>query len=195
MQAIHKLIDNYNVIWSTPGKTDRSAMPLGNGEVAVSLWVEEDGDLQLYIGRSDALTELDRNVKLGKVRITLSPNFFAKGKPFRQEFKLRKGCVDITAGDEAEQAKIKVFVDSSNPAIYIAGEFTCPTEVTCKYQNWRTAIFGDADGIHETSDIIQDKSNGILFYHRNGETSVRETAELESLAQDIDNTLGVRRIY
>ncbi|MCC6579972.1 MAG: hypothetical protein IT440_05975, partial [Phycisphaeraceae bacterium] len=55
------MLDSYNVIYRSPGRSDRSAMPLGNGETAISLWVEENGDLLFYLARSDAQTELDRN--------------------------------------------------------------------------------------------------------------------------------------
>ena len=68
------MLDRYNVTWQEPAETDRSAMPLGNGEVGISLWVLADGEIQFYIARTDACTELDRCVKLGKVRIRFTPN-------------------------------------------------------------------------------------------------------------------------
>jgi len=51
-------------------------MPLGNGEVGINLWVEENGDLLFYISRSDSLSEISRLLKVGEVRVALSPNPF-----------------------------------------------------------------------------------------------------------------------
>ncbi len=138
MSSILQQLDDYNIIWTTPGKSDRSFMPLGNGEVAICLWVEEDGDLQFYIGRSDALTELDRNVKLGKVSISLSPNPFHKGNIFRQELILRKGQLEIHAGEGNEAVHFRVFVDSDSPVIYVMCESASPVKIKAKYETWRT---------------------------------------------------------
>ena len=46
-------------------------MPLGNGQVGINLWVEEDGDLRFYISRTDSLSEISRLLKVGGVRISL----------------------------------------------------------------------------------------------------------------------------
>ena len=78
-------LDRYNVVWTTPGKDAGDSMPLGNGEVGINLWVEEDGDLLFYISRTDSLSEVSRLLKVGEVRVSLSPNPFAAGSPFSQE--------------------------------------------------------------------------------------------------------------
>lgn len=70
--ALFAQLDRYNVTWTAPGQTDRAAMPLGNGEVGISLWVQAAGELHFYIARTDARTECDRSVKLGKVRLKLT---------------------------------------------------------------------------------------------------------------------------
>ena len=54
-------------------------MPLGNGQVGINLWVEEDGDLRFYISRTDSLSEISRLLKVGGVRISLDPNPFKAG--------------------------------------------------------------------------------------------------------------------
>lgn len=41
-------LDRYNLGLDDAERTDPIAMPLRNGEVAISLWVEENGDLQSY---------------------------------------------------------------------------------------------------------------------------------------------------
>ncbi len=89
--------DHYNVVWTTPSKDAAGSMPLGNGEVGINLWVEESGDLHFYISRSDSLSEISRLLKVGQVRVSLSPNPFLTGAPFRQELKLCDGVCEITA--------------------------------------------------------------------------------------------------
>jgi len=194
------MLDRYNVVWEQPGKSERDAMPLGNGEVGISLWVEEDGDLQFFLSRSDALTELDRNVKLAKVRVRLSPNPFAKGAAFREELKLREGVVEIEAAD----ARLRVFVDAEFPVVHVTGEFQTATTVTAILQSWRTAprasgsdspIAGSGTDIVESADVVRGSDEGVLFYHRNGPTCIGYLAELAGLKDHpevVPDTLGDR---
>ena len=102
-----------DVIWNTPGKNASDSMPLGNGALGINLWVEENGDLLFYLGRNDSLSEVSQLCKVGKVRISLSPNPFLAGAPLRQHLKLRDGVCEITAGAPGSEVRLKVFVDSS----------------------------------------------------------------------------------
>ena len=58
--------DPYDVVWTTPSKDAAGSMPLGNGEVGINLWVEENGDLNFYISRSDSFSEISRLLKVGQ---------------------------------------------------------------------------------------------------------------------------------
>lgn len=73
-----KQYEQYRLVWHRVGESDRAAVPLGNGDYAASFWVTREG-LHFYLAKSDAYTELDRNVKLGKVNVELTPNPFAEG--------------------------------------------------------------------------------------------------------------------
>jgi len=132
-------IDKYNVVWLSPGKNASDSMPIGNGEVGVNLWVQEDDDLQFYISRTDAWSEACRLLKLGKIRIGLSPNPFVKGLPFKQELKLKDGIIEITAGEKNKSVKLTFFVDAMSPVIYLKGESESPVEVTATFETWRTS--------------------------------------------------------
>ena len=81
-----------NVVWTSPSHDAAGSMPLGNGQVGINLWVEEDGDLRFYISRTDSLSEISRLLKVGGVRISLEPNPFKAGQPFRQELRLCDGA-------------------------------------------------------------------------------------------------------
>jgi hypothetical protein len=197
MNQFSQQLEQYHVVSNSPSKTDRGFVPLGNGEVGVCLWVEEDGDLQMYIGRSDALTELDRNVKLGKIRIRLHPNPFASSGLFRQELALSVGMVQIEAGMPGQgSVRIKVFVDCDHPTVHVIGECDEAVQVSAIYETWRlyTRAAGADCGlgneapvdIVESPDVVITETESIVFYHRNQETCIPFHAELQGVGEHID---------
>ena len=112
-------------------------MPLGNGELGINLWVEENGDLLFYLGRNDTHSEVGQLCKAGWVSVSLSPNPFAKGAPFRQELKIRDGVCEITAGPTSSAIRLKVFVDAAQPVVHVVGESAARVTVTAKILSWR----------------------------------------------------------
>ena len=98
-----KKLNEYNVVWESPSKDHNGSMPIGNGDIGLNVWVEEDGDLLFYIAKNDSWSENGRLLKLGLVRVQLSPTPFASGFPFKQELKLRQGEIAISAGKEGSE--------------------------------------------------------------------------------------------
>ena len=94
-------------------------MPVGNGDIGLNVWVEESGDLLFYIGKSDAWSGNSRNVKLGRIRIQLSPNPFINGVPYEQTLDLLTGSIDIEAGEGDNLAKLRLWVDANQPVIRV----------------------------------------------------------------------------
>jgi hypothetical protein len=86
-------LDDYNVRWDSPSRDASGSMPIGNGEVGLNVWVEENGDLLFYIARTDAWSEISRLLKLGRIRIRLSPSPLEGGTFFLQELNLRQGHI------------------------------------------------------------------------------------------------------
>jgi hypothetical protein len=187
-----------DVVWTTPSKDSAGSMPLGNGEVGINLWVEEGGDLRFIISRSDAFSELGRLIKVGGVRVSLTPNPFAAGAPFQQALRLRDGVCEITAGDEQGRVVLRVFVDSEQPIVHCVGEASGPVQVQAKVESWRqeaqTLITGDEKNsawtmqgapfpLVESADIFPPVArDAVAWYHRN-ETSpaFTETLRVQSL--------------
>ena len=65
-----------NVIWTDAiWKSDGTgAMPIGNGDMTSSVWVDEDtGDLRLLISKSDVFDENSQPVKTGVLRLAFNP--------------------------------------------------------------------------------------------------------------------------
>lgn len=176
-------LDDYNVTWTTPAQTDRGSMPLGNGEFGVNVWVLAGGAIEFYLARSDARTELDRCVKLGKVRVSLSPDAGLTGSAFRQTLMLAEGCVEIRYGDERGSAgTVHVFVDAEHPTVFVTGHFARPFTVVAEYENWRTGPRLDsASGACESADVVHRRDDSILFYHRNGPTIIPFVARLQAV--------------
>ncbi len=206
-------LDACNVVWTTPSSDAAGAMPIGNGEVGLNVWVESDGDMLFYISRTDSWSECNRLLKLGRVRLRLSPNPFTAGQPFRQELRLRDGQIDIQAGD----VQLRVFVDANAPVVYVTGRSETPRSMTATFESWRTekrVLKGDelasswtmqaapADiEVWESADVVANSpANAVLAHHRNGYSIVPLTLEhqglesLASLVRDplVDRTFGAR---
>jgi len=93
-------LDRYNVTWTTPSNSSAGSMPLGNGDISANVRAVEGGDIVLYIGKTDTWSELGRLLKLGRLRIRLSPNPIRPEFSFRQTLVLRRGEIEIITGPE-----------------------------------------------------------------------------------------------
>ncbi len=191
-------LDRYNVVWETPSDNAAGSMPIGNGEVGLNVWVEKDGDLRFYIGRTDAWSEASRLLKLGGVRVSLTPNPFTKGASFRQELKLRDGCIEITAGG----TRLKVFVDADAPVIHVTGGSDQPLGVRATLECWRTekkVLTGGELGsswtmqagppeveVQESADVVKETAGAVTWYHRNEQSCVPLTLKHQSLEKFAD---------
>ena len=79
-----KLAD-YNVVWESPSKDHQGSMPIGNGDIGLNVWVEENGDICFYIGKTDSWGDNGRLLKVGKVRVQCEPAIVFPDGQFHQE--------------------------------------------------------------------------------------------------------------
>ena len=107
----YPVLSDYNVTWETHSENSMGSMPAGNGDIGINLWIEKNGDLLFYISKTDAWSENCRLLKIGKVRLSLSPNPFMEGKPFLQELIVNDGLIHIEAGKKESGISIDVWVD------------------------------------------------------------------------------------
>ena len=110
-QSLSQKLDAYNVVWERPSEDASGQMPFGNGDIAAGAYAIEDGDLYLLLSKNDAFTYSGDIFKTGRVRVSLTPNPFEKGKPFRQEMDMKTGSVRIEAGD----VNIRLWADANRP--------------------------------------------------------------------------------
>nr|MBA3936880.1 hypothetical protein [Planctomycetota bacterium] len=128
--------DPYTVTWEASGTDYRDSMPIGNGDVGMNLWTEANGDVVLLISKTDAWSENGQLLKLGRVRVALTPSPFRAGASFRQVLRARDGVIEIH-GDG--QAVLQAWVDSDAPVIHLQLMDEQPRMARVALELWRTA--------------------------------------------------------
>ncbi len=138
-------LDGCNVVWDSPSDSSAGSMPIGNGDIGMNVWVEPNGDLLLLISKTDAWDANGRILKVGRVRLSLTPTPLAKGKPFRQELKLRDGTIEISGGQGETATTLRVWVDANQPVIRVECEGAKPFDIKAVSEPWRTEtrLFGE----------------------------------------------------
>lgn len=173
-------------------------MPLGNGEVGLNVWTEPNGDLVLYVARTDAWNENARLLKLGRVRITLEPRAdFAAG--FRQSLLLDEGAVEVAVGDGC---RLRVWVDANAPVVRVEMASSVPRRMRASLEIWRREErllqAGERPSAYEleshprileTPDLLLDGGPAaVLWCHRNERSMWPDSVRLQGLAELTDET-------
>jgi alpha-L-fucosidase 2 len=139
------------LVWHSPGLNSLGSMPLGNGDIGLNVWVEKNGDLVFYIAKSDAWCENGRLVKLGRVRVSISPPLFRDGNSFRQTLDLKNGCITIStknrnagshppgqgSASRGDSISVRLWVDALNPAIVTEIQGNVPLTARVMLEVWR----------------------------------------------------------
>jgi len=192
------MISDLNVLWNSPSENSLGSMPAGNGDIGVNLWVEENGDLLFYLSKTDAWSENARLLKLGKIRLSLSPNPFKKGMYFTQELILKDGLIHIEAGEKKESVTIDVWVDASHPVVELDIKSEVPISAKVTTEPWRTerrkiksknemhsayglAGEGASDVFVEKDELIKDTKKGVVCLHRNTRSVWNDNLKLQGL--------------
>ncbi len=168
-----RLLDQCNVVWTTPGEDSRDSMPLGNGDLGLNVWVEKNGDLVFYVSKTDAWSDnVGRGkglIKLGRIRVRLTP-VLAVGTQFSQTLRLRDGMITITAGD----TKLRVWVDANRPVIHVESESSQPEAMQVAFETLRPAPEQDL----QADTLLEGQTNRIVWYYRNQNKTVPELTNL-----------------
>lgn len=197
------VLENYNPVWNTQSTNSSESMPLGGGDIGLNVWVEK-GDLYFYFSRSGTFDEHNTLLKLGRVKVSLTPNPFTDNEGFKQELVLKDGYISITQNN----TKIKLWVDVFKPVIHLDLESKTPLKMTASYETWRhfnRPSKGKANNansykwapqgeIFTFKDSVSVQNNGIQFYHRNREQTVFDVAvkqqKMESVKEQMLNPLA-----
>lgn len=197
------VLENYNQVWNTQSSNSSESMPLGGGDIGMNVWVEK-GDLYFYFSRSGTFDEHNTLLKLGRVKVTLTPNPFAEKEGFYQELKLKDGYILVGQND----TKIKLWVDVFKPIIHLDLESKTSLKMSASYESWRYKnrdSKGKANNANSYKwapqgdiiifkDSISFENNGIKFYHRNRENTVFDVAvkqqKMESVKEQMLNPIA-----
>ncbi len=153
-----------NVTWDTLGKDSAESMPLGNGDIALNVWTEQDGDLLFYISKSDAWAEDNTLVKVGRVRVSLDPNPFVPGAPFQQSLRVEDGEILLSGGAGASKVTVRVWVDANHPVVRVEAASAKPLSMKVTLDPWRPAAVRRV-----SADVtLPAQDSRIAWYHRDG---------------------------
>jgi alpha-L-fucosidase 2 len=149
-----------NVTWTEFARDSRDSMPLGNGDIGLNVWTESNGDVLFYVGKTDSWDEAPSSglAKVGRVRVSLSPNPFTEGN-FSQALKLREGEIDITGGG----ASIRLWVDANAPVIRVETKSESQLTTIVTLDPWRTE---KKDRV-SADVVLPGEKDRITWYHRN----------------------------
>lgn len=119
-------VDAYNIIWTEPGTKALHSMPCGGGNIALNVWTTKD-DLLFHIASPDSWNG-QTQVKMGRVRISVSPNPFTGN--FRQELKLADNSIHVSGrAADGTEVKLQVWVDAFQPVVHVDGHASKPVTV------------------------------------------------------------------
>lgn len=169
-------IGQYDVVWESPSADQSGLMPLGNGDIAAGVCAIENDALYLLLSKSDAFSYNGDIFKTGRVKISLEPNPFASGKPFRQTMDLETGSILI----EADDIHLRIWADANRPIYHVQIKSENKIAVRAEPDLWqRMDSCGKnrtASPIHApTQDVRLDRKNSILWYYSVGDRSVYPT--------------------
>jgi hypothetical protein len=173
-------------------------MPIGNGDLAANVWTEQNGDLVLLVAKSDAWTEIGKLVKLGRVRIHLTPNPFVNASEFTQTLRLENSSIEIKSGANS----ILVWADANHPVLHVEAHLTRETTLQASLETWRNRSHPydehspDRGGLFEFGNhsvpmefaadtVLPSARHQISWYHFNSSSIyplVLEQEHLQSLA-------------
>ena len=156
-------LDDCNVVWDSPSGDSFGSMPLGNGDVGVNVWVENNGDLVFYLSKVDAFDAGHLLPKLGRVRVKFDPALGVK--KFRQTLVLRDAAIEVKAGD----ANVRLWVDANAPVVRLEGHSASPRRVRIAFESLRPMQSaaaplpsGGTAGV-----LFEDQSDWLAWCYRN----------------------------
>lgn len=191
-----------SLVWTSPSRDATGSMPLGNGDIAINIWVEESGDVVFYIAKSDTWDENGSLLKLGRIRLTLAPNPIARGVPFRQTLRMDEGAIIIEGGGPEGGITLRAWVDANRPAVRL--EIISVRLVTARValELWRTVEREKTQaeshapiGLRSPEDrervypdtVVPVAGNAVVWCHRNLSSCWAATLELQDMAAWIPN--------
>jgi hypothetical protein len=200
-RALDELV-RHDVQWSSPGGDEAGSMPIGNGTFGANVWIDAKGDLLLLLSHADAFSEIERLLKLGRVRISCDPPLAIA--PFTQRMRFADGMIEVECGDGDDRVLLRVWIDSATETLHTTLDGRRPRTVTATLENWRNAartleggernsswvmrdapasiaLVESADVVVPVGDSVGESPDAVAWYHRNESSIVPFTLEHQGL--------------
>ncbi len=195
-----------NITWTTQSQNASESMPCGGGDIGLNVWAE-NGDVLCYIARSGTFDENNSLLKLGRVRLRLSPNPFDKGT-FKQELALQTGDVTLTGTVGKTTTQVHVWVDVFKPVIHLEVSSSAKLTAEATYESWRFADhrtrgkennqnsykWAPQGEVKTRRDSVAFRGQAVEFFHQNRPQTVFDVAVrqqgLDNVKAQLYNPLG-----
>lgn len=184
-------------VWTTPSANSSESMPCGGGDIGMNVWVE-GGDILLYVNRSGAFDENNTLLKMGRIRLQLSPALDTTAV-FAQRLCLNDGYVEVTDG----QKMVQIWADVNKPVVHIDVASKKPVGVLATYESWRhhdremikreswqsAYKFGAPAGTLTRKDVITAAGNSVTFYHQNPDSTIFDATVRQQRLEGVKDQL------
>jgi alpha-L-fucosidase 2 len=172
-EATPSKLDSQNVVWTTPSANSAGSMPVGNGDIGLNVWVEPNGDLLFYIGKTDAWgddVKGDRGLlKVGRVRVKLTPPL-STAEGFRQTLVLREGAIEIQGGTTT----LRVWVDANKPVIRVEAAGKDPIAMQAAFETLRPTAAGGLGA----DTVLDGQKDRVVWFYRNRNKQIERLRNL-----------------
>lgn len=188
-------LDDSNVVWNSPSKDSRGSMPIGNGDIGANVWVEPNGDLLFYLSSTDAWSENGRLLKLGKARVSLTPNPLQEVSDFSQTLDVSRGEIVVRFKAAKQDLTVRFAIDANHPVVTVDVHSAHPVAATVSLEPWRTkrrelkgreihsayGLLGGEPVVVEPDTILRGQKDRVVWYHRNERSVWKANLELQAL--------------
>lgn len=124
-------LDPYNIVSDRPASKALHSMPCGGGNIALNVWTTQNS-LLFYIASPDSWNG-QTQVKMGRVRISFSPNPFTGN--IRQEHRLADNSIHVSGqAEDGTAVNLRVWVDAFQPIVHVEGESSRPVEASASIE-------------------------------------------------------------
>ena len=178
----------YDVVWDSASAMETESMPLGNGALTLSVWVEAStASLMYYAQSASAYDENGQLLKLSRGRIDLGLPAHPVLSRFQQRLHLLNASqtlsfsVDIAGGPPLHVSAL-VWVDRFHPVVHWEVSASRPVNATNAIEMWRTQPTPVGDNWHtgyycDTRQVYPDVlytgagmgggDGELMWWHRN----------------------------
>ncbi|OPH58178.1 hypothetical protein BC351_24900 [Paenibacillus ferrarius] len=202
-------LPKYNVVWNSPSNDITGSMPIGNGNLGALAWAEPNGDLRISLALNDSWDENIRSIRLGDLRVKVSPNPFASGQPFEQKLQYKEGKIVITAGTAPSAITFTLWADANQPVVHLEADSGSNFTMEVISERWRTVdktltttpwsdyihvanstassnLPGKGLVVTESADkVVPGQAGKIIWYHRNETSQWNATASNQGVNPNV----------